>query len=197
MSATGNTTAAVLNYTGNNYIRNATLVGTEFGGAASYTNNRVYSNQHDGSAGNHYICTDNGVIQSQDGPTYGHTTTAGTICWKLSPTNVIRNSNYPLDLTIAKIACVASKEVTVKAWMKLTSTTDILGALVCRQGQLAGLTTIAKTNTGTADTSYHEVTLTFTPTEAGVVEIQAWAWWVAGDADESVYIDDMTISQAA
>jgi len=42
---------------------------------------------------------------------------------------------------------------------------------------------------------WEELQVKFTPTEAGVVEIEGWAWWVANAADESVWFDDVTISQ--
>ena len=200
MSATGNGTSAVFNDYGINYLRNATLVGTKFAGAVAFANSRIYSDKHDGTLLNHYIYTDYGNIASADGPTYGHTTTAGTICWKLSPTNVVRNSSYPLDLKIAKIAVVANKFVTVKAWFKVTNTTDIFGKLVLRANQIAGDANCSggtSMTTHNVNTNYEELTITFTPSEAGVVEIEAWAYWAANAADESVYVDDITITQAA
>jgi hypothetical protein len=177
-----------------NYFVNALMTGTEFS-MTSYKNCYMYSQKHDQTAGNNYIATDYGTIQSVDGATYGHT--GSGICWKMSPTNAIRSVDYPLELSLAKVACVADKLVTVTAQMKLTNTTDILGALLCRKKQLDGIAADVKTNMATDDTDYHEVTVTFTPTEAGVVEIKALAWWVANTADESIYVDDMTITQEA
>jgi hypothetical protein len=159
----------------------------------AYYNYRIYSNNHDQDTTKNFIYTDGGLISSVATDRVGGT----GIMWKLAVTSNTRNIYYPLKLSIAKIAVVASKLVTVKAYMKITSTTDILGALVCPGGQLTGITVAdVKTNTGTADTSWHELTITFTPTQAGVVEIEAWAWWVASTADEFVYIEDLQISQA-
>jgi len=39
---------------------------------------------------------------------------------------------------------------------------------------------------------WQALTLTFTPTIAGVVEIEAHAWWIAGVADENVWVDDFS-----
>lgn len=190
---TGSGTAAVaLAAYGTNYLRNAYLIGTEFAGAIAGTDYRIYSEKHDQTANNHYIYTDGGNITSADGATYGHTPSG--ICWKLSPTDTTRTSYYPLKLSIAKVACVADKLVTVKAWFKVTNITDIYGKLACRTGQLAGVapTPIITSN---SNTNYEELTLTFTPTEAGVVEVEAAAYWALNAADESVYVDDMTITQ--
>jgi len=164
---------------------------TGVSGYISFANSRIFSHKH-GQTAYHRIFTDGGQIDSIDTDRVGGT----GIMWKLAITSTNRASDYPLDLKIAKIAVVANKLVTVKAFMKLTSTIDILGALVCRGGQLTGVESDVKTNTGVVDTDWHELTITFTPTQAGVVEIEAWAWWVASTADESVYVEDMTITQA-
>ena len=154
------------------------------------TNNRVFSQNHNGS-GVHKIFFDYGLIVSDT--TNRHT--ASGVCWKLSPTNVARNSLYPLELSIAKVACAASALVTVKAWIKKSHATDIGAKLLCKGGQIAGVATDVSA-TKANDTYYEELTITFTPTEAGVVEIVVQAYWLANTADESVYIDDMTITQA-
>jgi hypothetical protein len=197
LSTTGNTTGGVYYnaISAPNYLNNALIAeGTEISFTpTAYYNYRIYSNNHDQDTTKNFIYTDGGLISSVATDRVGGT----GIMWKLAVTSNTRTSFYPLKLSIAKIAVVASKLVTVKAYMKITSTTDILGALVCPGGQLTGITVAdVKTNTGTADTSWHELTITFTPTQAGVVEIEAWAWWVASTADESVYVEDMTITQA-
>ncbi len=193
LSTTGNTTAGIFNNYGINYLRNA-LIAEEpkIAGMKDFANSRICINSYSSDPLDNRIYTDNGNIVSQVVTRH----TESGIAWQLNPTNVKRDVGYPLTLSVAKIAVVANKLVTVKAWMKLSNTSDILGALVCRGGQLAGVPTDVKTDMSTADTDWHEVEITFTPTETGVVEIEAWAWWVANDADESVYIDDMTITQA-
>ena len=65
--------------------------------------------------------------------------------------------------------------------------------LMCKGGQLAGIANdVSSAMTAAADT-WEEVTITFTPTVAGVVEILAEAW---GGTTYSGWVDDMTISQA-
>jgi hypothetical protein len=196
ISTTGNTTAGIHCTSGPIYISNslcAEATKIQADTLAAYLNYRVYATNYQQDTTQHWIFTDAGTINSLATDRVGGT----GIMWKLSPTSVNRSSFYPLKLSIAKIAVVASKLVTVKAYMKITSTTDILGALVCPGGQLTGMTVAdIKTNTGTADTDWHELTITTTPTQAGVIEVEAWAWWVANVANESVYVEDMTITQA-
>jgi len=71
--------------------------------------------------------------------------------------------------------------------------TNVVGKLVCRGGQIAGVTSDV-TATKASDTSWEELTITFTPTEVGIVEIEVWGIYSAGTS--TVTVDDMTISQA-
>lgn len=151
-------------------------------------NGRLYSYKHDQTADNHQIFTDSGLISSE--ATVRHT--ASGISWKLSPTNAIRSANYPLDFKIAKFAVTANNLVTVKAWLR-RSNTGLTGMLVCRGGQLAGVASDVTASMTAAANTWEELTITFTPTEAGVIEIETWAY---GGTTYSLYVDDMTISQA-
>ena len=118
--------------------------------------------------------------------------TASGISWKMQPTNTARNSTWPVTLSLAKVACAANSLVTVKAWMRRTNT-GLTMRLVCKGDQIAGVSSdVVSAMTAAADT-WEELTITFTPTEVGVVEITAEAW---GGTTFSGWVDDMTISQA-
>jgi len=263
-------TVAITSCTG--YLKNCYVDGTEFAGAVDYKNSRIYSTNHDNTLNNHYVYTDNGVIAS-DG---SFKRTGSTISWKLSPTNLKRDVNYPLDYSIAKVACEANKIVVIKAWMTRSSATDIGGKLYCEGGQIAGVGTVLvpvtssltcfATSTGIPSTvranptvftqvghglydgdevvfsgiiqagwtalngstyvitkltssifsiavdstgyaadydgtdpgiysPWQNLMISFVPTESGVVKIQAHAWWVAGTADENIWVDSITITE--
>jgi parallel beta-helix repeat protein len=187
LSTTGNTTAGIYNE-GTNYIWNAAIAESSEVSSSSYSNARIFSHNHDNTAGNHWIFTDGGTINAQ--ATTRHT--ASGIAWTLTPA-AARISTYLLDLKVAKIACAANALVTVKIWMIKGHATNVAGKLVCRGGQLAGVPSDV-TATKADDTSWEELTITFTPTEAGVIEIEVWGYYVAGAS--TVTVDDMTISQA-
>jgi len=118
--------------------------------------------------------------------------TASGIAWQLSPTSTNRASNYPLNLVIAKIAVAANGQVTVKAWFRRTNT-GITGRLICKGKQIAGVNSDVYADMTAAADTWEQLQIQFTPTEAGVVEIEAQAW---GGTSYSVYVDDMEISQA-
>ena len=184
LSTTGNATAGVYNDTGVNYIYKAIIAeATEVAGAVAFANSRIYSQMHDNTPNNHWIFTDGGTINSQT--TTRHT--ASGIAWKFAITSSNRASNYPLTLSVAKLAVAANNQVTCKIWMKKDHATNVAGKLVCRGGQLSGVSSDV-TDTKADDTDWEQLSISFTPTETGVIEIEAWAYYSAGSSN--VYVDD-------
>jgi hypothetical protein len=162
---------------------------TEFSSLEFLGNASIYSQNHDQTADNHRIVVDGGIIVSAT----DQRKTASGISWKMQPTSTtLRTASVPLVLSLAKVACAANSLVTVKAWMR-RSDTGLTMRLVCKGGQIAGVDTdVVDAMTAAADT-WAEQTITFTPTEVGVVEITAEAW---GGTTHSGWVDDLTISQA-
>ena len=165
-------------------IAESTKVAT---GTAYYADTRQYINNLGGYS---YIYSNYATANSQNA------TAGGTGKeWKFAVTNAARNSVYPFYIPIARVAVASSGKVTVKVYFK-KSGTGIAGALRCRYGQIAW-------SDGTSDllvtcpdnTSRNQVTLEFTPTEAGVVEIEAGAWYVSSTV-QTVIVDDIEITQA-
>lgn len=161
---------------------------TEVGRQTLMANGRLLSNNHDNTAGNHKIFTDGGLISSAT----DQRNTASGISWKLQPTSTNRSSAYPLDLSLAKVAVAANSLVTIKAWMRRDNT-GLTMRLVCKGGQIAGVSSDVVESMSAAANTWQELTITFTPTEAGVVEITAEAF---GGSTFSGWVDDMTITQA-
>jgi hypothetical protein len=170
-------------------IRNFTInEAAEVSGYTGYHDGRVYSENHDGIAGNVKIFCDGGLIGTVATPVHG----SSSLAWKFSPTSANRSQYYPLNQSIAKVACGASTLVTVSAWFQ-RSNTGLTGNLVCKGGQIAGVASaISETMTAAANT-WEQLTITFTPSEAGVVEIESQFY---GGTTYNGYVCDMSISQA-
>lgn len=171
-----------------NYLENAQLNDTsEFAGGVAFSNGRVISINHDNTPNNYYIATDYGTITNTVAVRYSNSGFA----WALSPTNTRRDSTYPLSLPIAKVAVNANSLVTVRAWVRRSNILLTMGLRV-KGGQIGGPTNdVTSYMTGPADT-WEQVTLTFTPTTAGVVEILAECY---GGTTYTGYVDDITITQ--
>ncbi len=119
------------------------------------------------------------------------------LMWGITLTNPLgpyRDEGWPFYLPIAQVPVEANYLVTASLWMKKTDSTDIAASFICKGGQIAGVTTDVET-VKASDTAWQNVTITFTPTERGVVELGAKVWFVTS-TPETVYIDDITISQA-
>ena len=191
LSTTGNGTAGIYNDNGRNYISNALIAeATEVAGFISFANSRIFSHNHDQTANNHWIFTDGGTINSQT--TVRHT--ASGVAWKFAITSANRASNYPLNLSIAKIAVTANNLVTVKVWVYKDSAAGVGAKLVCKGGQIAGVAADVTATAADVLQTWEELTITFTPTEAGVVEVEGWGYYVSGNSN--VYFDDITVTQA-
>lgn len=113
--------------------------------------------------------------------------------WVMNPSS-LSNDIFPLVMSVAKIAVIANKLVTVKAWFKKSHATNITASLVCRGLQISGVANDV-VDTKTDDTDEEELVITFTPTESGTVEVTAEAYYSGGDS--TVIVDAVTITQAA
>lgn len=185
-------TPIALASTGSNpsvYLDNCKINSTTFATFTAYRDAIIYSSNHDQVPGANRIEMEGGTILSATDQRH----TASGISWKIQPTNsTTRNSLRPVILSLAKVACGASSLVTVKAWMRRNNT-GLTMRLVCKGGQISGVASdVISAMTAAADT-WEELTITFTPSVAGVVEITAEAW---GGTTYSGWVDDMTISQA-
>lgn len=186
----GNTTAGVsiVSLAATNYLVNASIAESTEVSTTTGTDGYVQSQTHDTTADNHQIFTDGGRIASETSVRH----TASGLAWRMSPTAARRTSVYPLVLSLAKIACSASNLVTVKAWMRRDDT-GLTMRLVCKGGQIGGVSSDQTASMSAAANTWEELTITFTPSAAGVVEITAEAY---GGTTLNGYVDDMTITQA-
>lgn len=182
-----NVSGGIYQYYGLIYLNKSTIAETtEVTGFAAYDDGSLFSTLHDNTAASNKIYTYGGTITSQSAV---RQTTTG-VAWKMAPNNTARNSMYPLTLPIARVAVDAGAAVSVFAWF-LRDSLDITGKMVCRGGQVAGLTTTQTATITAGIDTWQELSLTFTPTESGVVEIEAWAY---GGTTNSIYVDSIRIT---
>lgn len=143
----------------------------------------------DGVSGDHRIYHEHGYIFAQTSVRH----TASGIAWAMQPTSTGSNAAFPLRLPIAKVACVANEEVTASVWLRRDDT-GLTMKLVCPAYQLDGIgvADVETSMTAAVDT-WEEVTVQFTPTEAGVVELFVDAY---GGTTYTGYVDDFSVAQA-
>lgn len=193
LTTSGNGTAGVRNgnpnnTAGTNYIRSASIAEAIPVSTKDYTCGRLWSEKHGGQAGDDRLYVDGGLVLRQQAVRH----TESGYAYSLAVSSATRDVNYPLSLPIAQVACAANALVTVKAWMR-RSDTGLTMRLSCYGGQLDGIPNLVQSSMTAAADTWEELTITFTPTEAGVVEIMAEAY---GGTGYTGYVDDLTITQA-
>jgi len=159
-----------------------------FSTVANGRDGRIFSEKHD-QTNYDYIFIEGGTANTEDTDRSGAT---GKM-WRLVLTSSNRNATYPLDLPVAQFPYASSGLVTVTAWMKKSHATNCNGRLRVKGGQITGYSSDL-TATLADNTDWQELTITFTPTDAGVFEVEALAEYVTANAN--VYIDNITVSQA-
>lgn len=172
------------------YFHNCTFPET-FQSITALTDVKVYRTKVGQAADVHIINMDGGSIISATDQRH----TASGISWKFLPVSVNRVDNYPLRMSVAKVAVAASAAVTMNIWTRRDST-QVSGLFIVRGGQIAGVPAdVSVACAPSINTWTQSGSLTFTPTEAGVVEVEFWAWDGVGSTN-AFWIDDFTVSQA-
>ena len=131
--------------------------------------------------------------------------TASGLAWRLTPTyestsvgnthTQTGSDDVPPALTVLKVAVTAAKLVTVKAWLRRDNTNlNLRIRLIANKQPLIASSDVTASCTANADT-WEQVTLTFTPTNSDVAEIDFEGW--GGTQQYNGYIDDITVTQAA
>lgn len=175
--------------TGKGAICNFTVnEATEVSALTTYNDGRIYSENHDNTPGYAKIFCDGGLIQTQTGVVHGSASRA----WRFSPTSTNRSQYYPLNLPIARVACSSGTLVTFRAWFRRDNT-GLTAQLICKGNQLAGVTTDVTQQMSSSANTWEELTITFTPSEQGVVEIEAQFW---GGSTYNGYVSDSSVTQA-
>jgi hypothetical protein len=170
---------------GSYYLKNVAYTNTLID--QSYASHITTSQNNDQTIGNHKIFMRGAIISSATDQFH----TSSGISWKIQPTNTERSANYPIIFSLAKVACAANSLVTVKAWMRRDNS-GLTMRLVCKGNQITGVTNDVKSSV-VAVNAWEQLTIAFTPTETGVVEITVEAF---GGITYSGWVDDLTITQA-
>jgi hypothetical protein len=159
--------------------------------SVDYSNSTLRVNKYGGVANTARIYAQ-GQQSNTTGLIFSQTVTRHTpsgLAWEFQPDST-RLSNYVAPLSLSKVACTANQLVTFKAWMKKDHATNIACQIRLPAYQIAGVTSDV-TAVAADNTDWQQLTITFTPTENGVVEILAEAWYVAGDSN--AYVHDVSV----
>lgn len=156
---------------------------------AANTFGTLWSFNHDQTAGNHWGFEYGATINRQSSVVHG----SEPVAWRVVHSSSDRNASNVVSMKIGEFAVSASSLVTFKAWVKKDHATDVscrikvLDALY----SLPGITETTATKAN--DTNWEELTITFTPTSAGIVPIYFESWRTG--AQSNTYIGSVTCTQ--
>jgi len=159
----------------------------EIGNLLSTYSTYALSNNHDQTEGNHWQFYYQGTVNSQT--TTRHT--ASGIAWEILP-NSDSSIGREVKFKVADVLVEADSEATATVWVKKEHATNVDAKLIIEGGFIAGVASDVE-DVKADDTDWEQLSISFTPTETGVVPIYVWGWYVAGE--NSVYVDDFNITQ--
>lgn len=105
------------------------------------------------------------------------THTAGGMSWKMSPNG--RTAAWPGWLTIGSIWCPATQQRTFSAWFRRDNTA-LTGGLAVRGNLVNGIPNNVLTTMSAAVNTWENLSLSVTPSEDCVLQIEAWGWTSGG-----------------
>lgn len=150
----------------------------------------LWSFDHDDTPGNHWGFFVGGTVNLQTSVVHA----SEPVAWKISLANSNASQYNPITIRLGPFAVAASALVTITAWIKKDHATDVAAKLYVEDELYNIDGVVADSATKADDTSWEELTITFTPTEAGAIPVFVDAWYVAGASN--VYIGSITVTQA-
>lgn len=193
-SSTGNGTAVVRPGDSLIYMRNFSFTEANFLAASPFTlgsMGQIEIKDYDDVADDHRTYNARGSWQSETSVRH----TASGIAWKMSPilsTTMYATSFNPLRMPIARIACDSGVAVTATVWLRRTHA-NLSGRFILRGGQIAGVASDVYDDITAAADTWEQMSITFTPTEKGVVELEVECY-APISTTYSLYVDDLEIT---
>jgi hypothetical protein len=149
----------------------------------------IFSGNHDQTSGSHKawafgcnVVSDNAVRHAATG-----------IAWKFTVTNIVRGSNSPAIFPLAQLVVTAGQNRNISIWGR-RSNANIAGKLRVRGGQVAGVNEVtASVAPVSLNTWEQSSSLTVTPTDNGVIEVELLVWDGVGTSN-NFWVDDLTVT---
>jgi hypothetical protein len=118
--------------------------------------------------------------------------TVGGLSWALRPTSATHVlDTSPAEFSLGHVAFENGNPVVIKVWLRRSNTALTLGIAI-QGGYVAGVPDDLTAQITAAPDTWQEVTLSFTPTEAGVIEVFGYGY---GGTTYVGHFDDLSITQ--
>jgi hypothetical protein len=173
---------------GSAFLKNCILDDTTEVSYVANTYGWLWSLNHDDTPGNNWGFSNGARANWQT--TIVHASEPGA--WLIKPTST-RREWLPVVVQIAEVAVAAGSPVTVAVWVSKETALNVAAKLLVRDGvySVAGVTEQSALKAD--DTNWEELSVTFTPSEKGVVPVYIVAWYTGSTRD--VYVGKLTVTQ--
>ena len=149
----------------------------------------VWSKNHDQVTGDDWGFARGATINKQS--TTVHDTEP--VAWKVAHTNNEANAINPIVFKVGEFAVSASSLVTFTAWVKKDHATNV-GCGIYVEDELYNIAGVVADDATAADnTDWQQLTITFTPSVAGIVPIYFKSWYIAGNSN--TYLGTISCTQ--
>ena len=142
-----------------------------YAGPLTYSRGFATTQNENGNGVNKIYGAGGSVIIQDTTMAYGTASSS----WKMSPASTTLSADWPLYLPLKGIALAANVSKTISFKMR-RSNTGLTMKLVCKGGQIAGIASDVSASMTYAADLWESVSITLTPTETGVVELEAHAY---------------------
>lgn len=157
-----------------------------------YSSGRIVVQNYYGVAGDHRTFYSNGTAGATVVAAATTRHTSSGLSWKFTAQSAtFVSQNFPIVFPVARVALAANRFTTVRLYTRRTDTT-VTGTFRCRGGQLAGVSSDVTASSAAAADTWEALTLTFTPTETGVMEFD---FLMYGATSEDLFIHDFSVEQ--
>lgn len=192
------------------YVRNCVFAGNYFDYAGGFrtiahmdncafggivATGKVYFRKYNQTANDHRIQagdSNSSMIATATDQQYD----VNSLSWKFNPKRVAGSgdllwcSRFPLSMVLAKVACNAGEARTVLVYMRRDNT-GLNMRLRVKGRQIAGVPSDVSASPSGGANAWESVQITFTPSEAGIVEVLAEAW---GGTTYSGWVNHLEVS---
>ena len=158
------------------------------------SNYKMLCKNYDGTSGVYKNFYQYGTVEPDTSTRH----TASGFSWKIDISSGSASITSPIDWEVAKVICNANAQVTASIWVYRDGT-GVNGGLRVRSGASAGVTAdVDAVISDSTSGSWVQVSLNFTPTEAGAVSIYAMGYESpsGGNSSHNLWLDDFSVTQA-
>jgi hypothetical protein len=149
----------------------------------------IWSYDHDQTPGNHWGFANGATVNIQSSVVHD----TEPVAWRVVHSSADANASNPVMFKLGEFAVSAASLVTFSAWVKKDHATNV-GCSIFVEDEVYNIAgVVADEETAANNTSWQQLTITFTPDVDGIVPIYFKSWYIAGNSN--TYVGSISCTQ--